>query len=96
MVFEIEFEWYFSDGHVGHAEQLAGFTVEETLQISVDRIARNLFHNAWKIGGSDVHLVGIEIDLTLLSEVVRCQMNKDFEDVFLVFHVVKSRDGVAH
>lgn len=96
MVFEIEFEWDFSDSHVGHAEQLAGFTVEETLQISVDRIARNLFHNAWKIGGSDVHLVGIEIDLTLLSEVVRCQMNKDFEDVFLVFHVVKSRDGVAH
>ena len=27
MVFEIEFEWYFSDSHVGHAEQLAGFTV---------------------------------------------------------------------
>ena len=41
-------------------------------------------------------MVGIEIDLTLLSEVIRCQMNKDFEDVFLVFHVVKSCDWVAH
>ena len=57
---------------------------EEVGEERIDGVARQFLDNTREIGGRDVELVGIELNLSLALEVACCQMKKEFKDSVLM------------
>ena len=68
-------------------EQVAGLMIDPSREVIVDGGAGNLFHHPAEVGRRDAELVGIEQDLSLLTEIHLGEMEKDLIDVLLMSEV---------
>ncbi len=70
-------------------EEVAGFLVDQRGDVLVDgKQPAYLLDQAREVGRGDIHIAGVETDLTLLTEVAVQVMEEDFVHLLLVLEVV--------
>lgn len=88
LVAEVEVFRNLADGFISSLQLDADFIVEKVRKITEDGITRQLLDSARQIGGRDIHAVSIELQLPLLAEMSRGQMEKDTKDIIFVFQIM--------
>ena len=88
LVAEAEVFGDLTDGLIGGPQLDADFIVEKVRKITEDGITRQLLDRARQIGGRNIHAICIELQLPLLTEMSRGQMEKNTKDIIFVFQIM--------
>ena len=88
LVAEVEVFRDLTDGLIGGPQLDADFIVEKVRKITEDGITRQLLDRARQIGGRNIHAICIELQLPLLTEMSRGQMEKNTKDIIFVFQIM--------